>query len=93
MKQFTEIQISSDEKYYCIVSSDYVIIDCYPENEYFLYSDIRDLFKQHKEEYTFTLLQIVEPKILIAEDMYNYMVKKNPVLEDLKEDFKLKITS
>ena len=69
-----------------VIVDDYKIIESAPILKPWIGKDINKLKEKHGNKISF---QDVENKPILYEDIYEIMVKKNPVLKTLREQFNL----
>ena len=69
-----------------VIVDDYEIIESAPILKPWIGKDINKLKEKHGNKISF---QDVENKPILYEDIYEIMVKKNPVLKTLREQFNL----
>ena len=94
MKKHTIIEIEGNNHYYCKIDSMNRIIVVDPHNDFLHMKLLKDVFDMFKDRAMFTVFDTdIDPDLIVGEDIYNHMVKKNPSIGKLTEIFDLEISS
>lgn len=77
--------------YEAIVDQNGLIIKCHSRLKKIKYESISSIFNGYKNQVEFKKIKKIRYPLIVAEDIYKEMVKKNPVLEILKKKFDCEI--
>lgn len=90
-KQCHRFTIQGKDTYSLLVDENFIIIECNPYSEYFLFKDFRLIFEQWKDKVYITQEGSEVYPLVVEEDIMDIYSKKNPAFNTLIEKFSLTV--
>lgn len=84
---FIRLTLEGNEKYKCLLSPQYFIIEVIPENEFLINKNLNEVYHQFKGKMKIKDLSVEDPPLLVAPDIYKRFIEVNPALKYLEEKF------
>ena len=93
MNRHSLIKIEGQGSYVCRMNSQCVIIKTEPHSDFLTNKTIHEVYQIGSGKAKFTYIGPTEAELIVAEDIYEKMIDKNPKLAELAVKFDLDLCS